>query len=67
MDSVKFGETLLLNLYSQETGISTQRVKEMRSPADYIALKDTILPFIHFEDPILIGILEDMKKTNSIY
>ena len=62
MDSVKFGETLLLNLYSQETGISTQRVKEMRSPADYIALKDTILPFIHFEDPILIGILEDIKK-----
>ena len=62
MDSVKFGETLLANLYCQQTGMSMQQLKGLRSPADYIALKDTILPFIKFEDPILCDVLEDIKK-----
>ena len=62
MDSVKFGETLLGNLYCKETGISKQHLKAMRSPADFLDLNKIIFPFIHFEDKILQDVLNDMKK-----
>lgn len=62
MDSVKFGETLLLRECSKAMGISPYELKEMRSPMDYIPLKDVILPFISYKNPILQDVLEDMKK-----
>jgi len=62
MDSVKFGETLLAKLYCKNTGVDIYTLKNMRSPMDYIALKDVILPFIHYEDKILVDALIDMKK-----
>ena len=62
MDSVKFGETLLAKLYCEKTGIDKKTLEQMRSPMDYIALKDAILPFIHYEDKILVDALKDMKK-----
>jgi hypothetical protein len=62
MDSVKFGETLLLQRYCESTQIDKKIVKEMRSPADYINLKDVILPFIEYKNPILQNVLEEMKK-----
>ena len=62
MDSVKFGETLLLQRYCESTQIDKRIVKEMRSPADYINLKDVILPFIEYKNPILQNVLEEMKK-----
>ena len=46
MDSVKFGETILAKKYCEATGISLKTLKEMRSPMDYIPLKDVIFPFI---------------------
>ena len=62
MDSVKFGETILLNEYCKKTGLSKQYVKTLRSPADYVNLADVILPFIKYKNPILQDVLVDMKK-----
>ena len=62
MDSVKFGETLLLKKYCEETRLSEQYVKTLRSPMDYIPLKDVILPFISYKNPKLQDVLEDMKS-----
>ena len=62
MDSVKMAETFLLEEYSKKTGIPKNAIKEMRSPMDYIPLKDVILPFIKYKNPKLQSVLEDMKK-----
>ena len=62
MDSVKMAETFLLEEYSKKSGIPKNVIKEMRSPMDYIPLKDVILPFIQYKNPKLQDVLEDMKK-----
>ena len=62
MDSVKFGETILAKKYCEATGISMKDLKEMRSPMDYIALKDVIFPFIKYKNPKLQAVLEEMKE-----
>lgn len=62
MDSVKFGETLLLKKYCKQTNLSEQYVKTLRSPMDYIPLKDVILPFVQYKNPILQDVLKDMKS-----
>ena len=62
MDSVKFGETLLLKKYCEKTRLSEQYVKTLRSPMDYIPLKDVILPFISYKNPKLQDVLKDMKS-----
>lgn len=61
MDSVKFGETLLAKKYCEAVGISKKQLETMRSPMDYIPLKDVILPFIKYKNPKLQEVLEDMK------
>ena len=62
MDSVKMAETYLLEEYSKRSGIPKNVIKEMRSPMDYIPLKDVILPFIKYKNPKLQSILEEMKE-----
>ena len=62
MDSVKFGETLLLRECSKAMGISPKELKDMRSPMDYIPLKDVILPIISYKNPKLRDVLEEMKE-----
>lgn len=62
MDSVKMAEAFLLEEYSKQSGIPKNVIKEMRSPMDYIPLKDVILPFIKYKNPKLQDVLEDMKK-----
>lgn len=62
MDSVKMAETYLLEEYSKKSGIPKNVIKEMRSPMDYIPLKDVILPFIKYKNPKLQSILEEMKE-----
>ena len=62
MDSVKFGETLLANKICEQMGISYNTLKEMRSPMDYIPLKDVILPIISYKNQTLQKVLEEMKK-----
>ena len=66
MDSVKFGETLLAKKYCEATGIQMKELKEMRSPMDYIPLKDVILPIISYKNPILQDVLSEMKEQ-TIY
>ena len=66
MDSVKFGETLLLKKYCEQTNLSEQYVKSLRSPMDYIPLKDVILPFVRYKNPILQDVLKDMK-SQTVY
>ena len=62
MDSVKFGETILAKKYCEATGISMKQLKEMRSPMDYIPLKDVIFPFIKYKNPEFQAVLENMKR-----
>ena len=62
MDSVKFGETILAKKYCEATGISMKDLKEMRSPMDYITLRDVIFPFIKYKNPKLQAVLEEMKE-----
>lgn len=61
-DGVKIGEFILAKFYCDKTGISYKDLKEMKSPADDIALKDVIFPFIRYKNPKLQAVLEDMKK-----
>lgn len=61
-DGVKIGESILAKFYCDKTGISYKDLKEMKSPADSIALKDVIFPFIRYKNPKLQAVLEDMKK-----
>lgn len=62
MDSVKFGETLLAKKVCEQMNISYNELKEMRSPMDYIPLKDVILPFISYKNRMLQNVLEEMKE-----
>lgn len=62
MDSVKMAETFLLEKYSEKSGIPKNVIKEMRSPMDWIPLKDVILPFISYKNPKLQSVLEEMKE-----
>ena len=62
MDSVKMAETFLLEKFSEKSGIPKNVIKEMRSPMDWIPLKDVILPFIKYKNPKLQSILEEMKE-----
>lgn len=62
MDSVKFGETLLVKKVCEQMNISYNELKEMRSPMDYIPLKDVILPFISYKNRTLQNVLEEMKE-----
>lgn len=62
MDSVKFGETLLANKICEQMGISYNTLKEMRSPMDYIPLKDVILPIISYKNQTLQKVLGEMKE-----
>ena len=61
-DGVKIGESILAKFYCDKTGISYKDLKEMKSPADSIALKDVIFSFIRYKNPKLQAVLEDMKK-----
>ena len=62
MDKTKIGEKILEKKYCEATGITTKQLKEMRSPMDYVPLKDVILPFIQYKNPKLQEVLEDMKN-----
>ena len=46
----------------EKTGLTWNEIKDLRSPMDYIPLKDVILPFIKYDSPILQNILEDIIK-----
>ena len=61
-DGVNIGMQILAEEYMRKTGIPWNILKNLRSPADKIALKDVILPFIHYQTPILQELLTEMKS-----
>ena len=61
-DGVNIGMQILAEEYIRKTGIPWNILKNLRSPADKIALKDVILPFIHYQIPILQELLTEMKS-----
>jgi len=60
-DGVGIGVELLKNEYIKKTGISWEKLKNLRSEQEYIPLKDIILPNISFKNPILSNLLTEMK------
>lgn len=60
-DGVNLGMEILKLKYLEKTGLSWYDIKDLRSPADMITLKDIILPYINYKTPILQKILLDMK------
>lgn len=60
-DSVNIGMKILTQKYLEKTGLTWWDIEGLRSPMDYIPLKDVILPFIKYDSPILNRVLEDMK------
>lgn len=60
-DGVNIGMKILTQKYLEKTGLTWWDIEGLRSPMDYIPLKDVILPFIKYDSPILNRILEDMK------
>ena len=61
-DGVNIGMKILTQKYLEKTGLTWNDIKDLRSPMDYIPLKNVILPFIKYDSPILQNILEDMKQ-----
>lgn len=61
-DGVNIGMKILTQKYLEKTGLTWNDIKDLRSPMDYIPLKNVILPFIKYDSPILQTVLEDMKK-----
>lgn len=62
MDGMTLGMEIIKTKYMEKTGIPWNVLKDMRSPMDLISLKDVILPFISYKEPILQEILEEMKQ-----
>lgn len=62
MDSVKFGETILAKKYCEKTNISKKYLETLRSPMDYIPMKDVILPFVQYKNSILQNALEHIRQ-----
>ena len=60
-DGVNIGMKILTQKYLEKTGLTWWDIKDLRSPMDYIPLKDVILPFVKFDSPILKSVLDDMK------
>lgn len=61
-DGVNIGMKILTQKYLEKTGLTWWDIKDLRSPADVIALNEVILPFIEYRDPILKNVLSDMKN-----
>lgn len=60
-DGVNIGMKILTQKYLEKTGLSWWDIKDLRSPMGIIPLKDVILPFIEYKDPVLQNVLEEMK------
>lgn len=60
-DGVNIGMKILTHKYLEKTGLTWWNIKDLRSPQDYIPLKDVILPFIKYDSPILKSVLDEMK------
>lgn len=63
MNSVKLAEEYLGKACCEALHIDKNTLRQMKSPMDDICLNDVILPFIHYNHPILQRILNEMKNV----
>ncbi len=61
-DGVNLGMEILKVKYLEKTHKTWDQIKDLRSPCDYINLKDIILPFISYEIPLLQDFLKEFKE-----
>lgn len=61
-DGVNIGMKIITQKYLEKTGLTWNQIKDLRSPCNTIALKEIILPFIKFENPILQDVLNELKQ-----
>lgn len=61
-DGMSIGNEILKLKYLEASGKSWYDIKDLRSPCDWIPLKDVILPIVHYTNPTLQNLLIEMKK-----
>lgn len=61
-DGVNIGMKILTQKYLEKTGQTWWDIKDLRSPMSVIPLNNVILPFIKYDSPILMRVLNDMKS-----
>lgn len=61
-DGVNIGMKILTQKYLEKTGLTWWDIEGLRSPMDVIPLKDVILPFVKFRNPILVKMLNITKQ-----
>ena len=59
---MSIGNEILKLKYLEASGKSWYDIKDLRSPCDWIPLKDVILPIVHFDTPVLQQLLKEMKQ-----
>lgn len=60
-DGVNIGMKIITQKYLEKTGLTWNQIKDLRDPADKIVLNNIILPNIHYSNPILQNILNELK------
>lgn len=61
-DGMTIGMEILKVKYLEATGKTWDQIKDLRSPCEYIDLNEVILPFVHFEHPVLNDMLQELKQ-----
>jgi hypothetical protein len=61
-DGMSIGTEILKVKYLEKTGKEWWDIKDLRSPADVIDLKEVIFPFISYETSVLQELLSEMKQ-----
>ena len=61
-DGVNLGMEIIKCRYLQETGLSWNDIKDLRSPCEYLCLNNIIFDFIEFKTPVLQNLLKDLKE-----
>ena len=52
--------------YIRHTGITKDKLEQLRSPCDQIDLEKVIFPWIKFNSPILQNVLKEMKQLHNV-
>lgn len=61
-DGVNLGMEILKQRYLAETKLKWKDIKDLRSPCEYLCLRDIIFDFIEFKTPVLRTLLQDLKS-----
>ena len=63
-DGVNLGMEILKTRYLQETGLSWNDIKDLRSPCNWLCLNDIIFDYIEFKTPTLQKLLKELKEIS---